>query len=109
MFTLNENPLDWFKDIFSSDDFMEEETDTIEFINPISIDIGNDSISDVKSISFNEILNTITIDSDTSFESQKVYQVKEDIQSLYEYIRSFIEDSELGDILNLTSYLINKN
>jgi F0F1-type ATP synthase membrane subunit a len=108
MFTPNENPLDWFKDILSSNEFIEEETDTIEFINPISIDIGNDSISDVKSISFNEILNTITINSNIFLESQKVYQVKGEIQSIYEYIMSFIDSYESGDILVLTSYLINK-
>ena len=37
MFTPNENPLDWFKDILSYDEFIEEKTDTIEFINPIRI------------------------------------------------------------------------
>lgn len=109
MFTPNENPLDWFKDILSYDEFIEEKTDTLEFINPISIDIDKDSISDVESISLNGILNTITINSNIYLESQKVYQVKGDIQSLYEYIRRFTDYYEPGDILVLTSYLINKN
>lgn len=109
MFTPNENPLDWFKDILSYDEFIEEKTDTIEFMNPISIDIDKDSISDVESISLNGILNTITINSNIFLESQKVYQVKGDIQFLHEYIRRFTDYYEPGDILVLTSYLINKN
>lgn len=85
-----ENPLDWFKDILSYDEFIEEKTDTIEFMNPISIDIDKDSISDVESISLNGILNT-TINSNIFLESQKVYQVKGDIQFLHEYIRRFTD------------------
>lgn len=104
-----ENPLDWFKDILSYDEFIEEKTDTIEFMNPISIDIDKDSISDVESISLNGILNTITINSNIFLESQKVYQVKGDIQFLHEYKRRFTDYYEPGDILVLTSYLINKN